>query len=269
MPSWRSAPPFSGKHGYCLLRSEQGFLQDANGLLFAPDAVSPRLEILARHPLGFFCEQAVELRLIREPLKLPGGQWQGLRTLMQQSDGATFQMLSFAEQVAHWHAEHQFCGRCGHKTRQVAGQRCMRCPACGFESYPRISPSMIVLVTRGNEILLARSPRFVPGVYSTLAGFAEPGESIEQCVAREVREEVALEITQLRYLGSQSWPFPHSLMLGFHAQYLSGEISIQADELEDARWFAVDKLPPLPMPQSIARQLIERYLSEYQKGHHK
>jgi len=264
MSIWRSTPPFSIEADYCLLRSEQGFLSNKNGLLFAPGELVPKLQTLASHNLGFFGKKAIALQLITEPQEVSSGSWQTLRALMQQTDSATFQMLSFAEQIAHWHFEHQFCGRCGTKLTQVPGQRCMRCPACGLESYARISPSMIVLVTRGNEILLARSPRFVPGVYSTLAGFAEPGESIEQCVAREVREEVALEITNLRYLGSQSWPFPHSLMLGFHAEYLSGEIRIQADELEDAKWFALNNLPPLPMRESIARQLIERYLQEYQ-----
>jgi len=263
MPIWRSSPPFSTQADGYLLRSEQGFLSAPHGLLFAPDTLDPRLGILARHNLGFFDEKAVGLLLMSEPLALPG-KWQSLRTLMQQSDSATFGMLSFAEQVAHWHFAHQFCGRCGAKTEQVPGERCMRCPACGLDSYPRISPSMIVLVTREDEILLARSPRFVPGVYSTLAGFAEPAETIEQCVVREVREEVALEITNLRYLGSQSWPFPHSLMLGFHAEYLSGEICIQADEIEDAQWFSINNLPKLPMPQSIARQLIECYLCERQ-----
>ncbi|KXU37280.1 NADH pyrophosphatase [Ventosimonas gracilis] len=264
MPIWRSAPPFAAEANGYLLRSEQGFLAAPHGLLFAPHSLDPSLGILGKHHLGFFDEKPVGLLLIDEPKKLPCGQWQSLRTLMQQSDSATFQMLSFAEQVAHWHFAHQFCGRCGAKNKQVPGERCMRCPACGLDSYARISPSMIVLVTRGDKILLARSPRFVPGVYSTLAGFAEPAETIEQCVVREVREEVALEITNLRYLGSQSWPFPHSLMLGFHAEYLSGEICIQADEIEDAKWFSLDKLPKLPMPQSIARQLIERYLREYQ-----
>jgi len=264
MSHWCTTPPFASEPNGYLLRSEAGFLQGVNGLLFQANAIPPRLETLATHPLGFFDDKPVGLRLIRQPLELPTCHWQGLRTLMQQSDSATFQMLSLAEQVAHWHFEHQFCGRCGAKTKQVPGERCMRCPACSLDGYARISPSMIVLVTRGDEILLARSPRFVPGVYSTLAGFAEPAESIEQCVRREVREEVALEICNLRYLGSQSWPFAHSLMLGFHAEYLSGEICIQVDEIEDAQWFSLDNLPKLPMPQSIARQLIECYLRERQ-----
>jgi len=233
--NWRSTAPFSGEAKHCLLHSEQGFLTSAQGLLFKTSTLPPALNILAKHNLGCFNGASVGLCLISEPLA-GFGHWQGLRALMQQESSEIFAMLCFAEQIAHWHFEHQFCGRCGAKTKLVSGERNFRCPACGLDSYPRISPSMIVLVTRGDEILLARSPRFVPGVYSTLAGFAEPGESIEQCVVREVREEVALQITNLRYLGSQSWPFPHSLMLGFHAEYLSGEIVIETDELEDAKW---------------------------------
>ena len=137
----------------------------------------------------------------------------------------------------------------------------MHCQACDLRSYPRISPSMIVLVTRGDEILLARSPRFVTGVYSTLAGFAEPGESAEDCLVREVREEVALEVQNIQYVGSQCWPFPHSMMLGFHAEYAGGEIVMQPDEIEDARWFRVDALPPLPAGRSIARYLIDLYVA--------
>ena len=120
---------------------------------------------------------------------------------------------------------------------------------------------MIVLVTRGDEILLARSPRFVTGVYSTLAGFVEPSESVEHCVAREVREEVGVEISNLQYLGSQGWPFPHSLMLGFHAEYAGGDIVLQVDEIEDAQWFSVHDLPPLPASRSIARYLIDVYVA--------
>lgn len=137
----------------------------------------------------------------------------------------------------------------------------MGCPSCQVHHYPRLSPSMIVLVTRGDELLLARSPRFVTGVYSTLAGFVEPGESVEACVAREVREEVGVEIGRIQYIASQNWPFPHSLMLGFHAEYRSGEIVPQPGEIEDARWFPLDALPPLPAPRSIARYLIDLHVA--------
>lgn len=137
----------------------------------------------------------------------------------------------------------------------------MYCQPCDLRSYPRISPSMIVLITRGDEVLLARSPRFVTGVYSTLAGFAEPGESAEDCLVREVREEVAVEVKNIQYVGSQCWPFPHSMMLGFHAEYAGGEIVMQPDEIEDAQWFNVHDLPPLPAGRSIARYLIDLYVA--------
>ena len=121
---------------------------------------------------------------------------------------------------------------------------------------------MLVLDTRGDELLLARSGRFAPGVYSTLAGYVEPGESVEECVVREVREEVGVEIHAPRYVASQGWPFPHSLMLGFHAEYAGGVIVPQPEEIEDARWFSIHQLPPLPAAQSIARYLIELYVAQ-------
>jgi len=264
---WRSAAPFAapfaaGGARRCLLRSPAGFLLSTTGLLFPAQDLPPEDSRYREQALGFFNEAPVFLRLVADPVDIPGAQWQNLRTLMQQVDAATLQMLGFAEQIAHWQFEHRFCGHCATALQQVPYQRCMRCPACGQEHYPRISPSMIVLVTRGDDILLARSPRFVAGMYSTLAGFAEPGESIEHCVVREVREEVALEISNLRYQGSQSWPFPHSLMLGFHADWAGGEIVRQQDEIEDAQWFSIHQLPKLPMPQSIARQLIESYIKQ-------
>ncbi|MNG21192.1 NADH pyrophosphatase [compost metagenome] len=118
---------------------------------------------------------------------------------------------------------------------------------------------MIVLVTRGDEVLLARSPGFPPGLYSTLAGFVEPGESMEECVIREIREEVGIEVSNIKYMASQSWPYPHSMMFGFHAEYSTGEIVPQLEEIEDARWFDLNALPPLSSQRSISRYLIELY----------
>ncbi|HSC83519.1 MAG TPA: NAD(+) diphosphatase [Pseudomonas sp.] len=261
---WQTTPALDNAQsgGWALVRSIQGFLADGNGVLFPREWLKRQdLPLATEHGLGLFNDDPVWLFELTQPAEMPGCFWQSLRQFMLQADYPTFRMLSFAEQVGTWNDQHRFCGRCGSATRQVAGERCMRCPQCGLDSYARISPSMIVLVTRGDEILLARSPRFVPGVYSTLAGFVEPGESAEECVIREVREEVAIEVGNLQYLGSQSWPFPHSLMLGFHAEYVAGEIVPQADEIEDARWFPIDQLPPLPMQRSIARYLIDLHLA--------
>lgn len=261
---WQTQPPLDNGQpgGWALVRSPQGFLADANGVLFPREWLKRQdLPLIAEHGLGHFDGEPVWLLALDRPAEMPGCFWQGLRQFMLQADYPTFRMLSFAEQVGNWDLNHRFCGRCGSRNRQVPGERCMRCPECGLDSYARISPSMIVLVTRGDEILLARSPRFVSGMYSTLAGFVEPGESAEECVAREVLEEVGIQVRDPQYLGSQSWPFPHSLMLGFHAEYAGGEIVPQADEIEDAAWFPLDRLPPLPMSRSIARYLIDLYVA--------
>ncbi len=249
--------------GWALAHCRQHFLTDSNGVLFPREWLKKQdLPVVAEHGLGYFKGDAVYLLELSQPQDMPGCFWQGLRQFMLQGDDdETFRLLSYAAQTVTWAAGHRFCGGCGAAMQQVPGERAMRCAACEQQHYPRLSPSMIVLVTRGDEILLARSPRFVTGVYSTLAGFVEPSESVEHCVAREVREEVGLEICNLHYLGSQGWPFPHSLMLGFHAEYASGDIVMQADEIEDARWFSVHDLPPLPASRSIARYLIDIYVA--------
>jgi NAD+ diphosphatase len=137
------------------------------------------------------------------------------------------------------------------------GERARECPACGLIAYPRVSPAMMALVIRDREILLARAPRFPGSMYSALAGFVEPGETIEDCVRREVREEVGIEVEGLEYFGSQSWAFPHSLMIAFTARYAGGDLVPDPAEIADARWFGIDALPDLPSPMSIARHLID------------
>lgn len=248
--------------GWALLYDRQQFLADSNGVLFPRDWIKRQdLPIVSEQGIGYFGKDAVFLLQVESSAALEGCSWQSLRQFMLQGDAETFRMLAYAAQIGTWQREHRFCGSCGEATRQVPGEWAMRCEACESQHYPRLSPSMIVLVTRGDEILLARSPRFVTGVYSTLAGFVEPGESVEHCVAREVHEEVGLQVHNLQYIGSQGWPFPHSLMLGFHAEYAGGEIVMQEDEIEDARWFRVDELPPLPASRSIARHLIDLYVA--------
>lgn len=164
-----------------------------------------------------------------------------------------------AVQVMYWDRTHQFCGACGARTAPHQSARARICVAadCGLEQYPRVSPAMIVAVERGEELLLARSPHFPAGVYSTLAGFVDPGESVEQAVHREVFEETGVKIDNLRYYASQSWPFPGSLMLGFWADYVSGEIVPEPGEIEDAAFFHVDRLPPMfPGRVSVGQQLV-------------
>jgi len=188
--------------------------------------------------------------------------WQGLRTLYGRLDDSLFALAGRALQFVDWDRTHQFCGRCGTPTQHREHERARECPACSLIAYPRIAPAVMCLVRREREILLARSPRFPPRMYSALAGFVEPGESLEQCLAREVLEETGVRIANPRYFASQPWPFPHSLMIAFVADYAGGEIMPAPDEIEDAQWFALDALPKLPNRISIARRLIDGVLAE-------
>src|SRR5581483_1123158 len=137
-----------------------------------------------------------------------------------------------------------------------------RCPRCGLTTFPRISPAVIVLVRRGERVLLGRGSHLPPGLFSTLAGFVEPGETLEEAVRREIREEAGIEVDDVRYFGSQPWPFPDSLMIGFFAEHAGGEIVVDSNELAEARWFALDELPPVPPPFSIARALVDAWVKE-------
>ena len=191
----------------------------------------------------------------------PGMGFKGLRSLWSRLDETAMGLAGQALQLVDWDRCHQFCGRCGTGTILRDNERSKHCPNCGLNHYPRHAPAVMVRITRGDEILLARSPRFVPGMYSVLAGFVDPGENIEQAAHREVMEEVGLAIKNLRYFTSQSWPFPHSLMIAFSAEYAGGEITLADPEIEDAGWFRPDNLPGLPITMSIARALIDDWLA--------
>jgi NAD+ diphosphatase len=151
----------------------------------------------------------------------------------------------------------RFCGQCGAPTRQSHQERAKTCDTCGLVTYPRTSPAIIVLVRKDDKVLLARSPRFPPGLHSILAGFVEPAETLEEAIHREVREETGIEVTNIRYMGSEPWPFPNSLMIGFVADYAGGDIVIDNNEIISAGWFDRDHLPALPSPMSISRSLID------------
>ncbi|MCG8393222.1 MAG: NAD(+) diphosphatase [Pseudomonadales bacterium] len=178
-------------------------------------------------------------------------------------DETEFSMISRAMQFLSWQRNHRFCSRCGHPTEPHHRDLAMTCSSCGYFQYPRITPCIITLVTDGEHALLGRSTRFPEGMYSCLAGFMEAGESAEQALAREVREEVGVAVKNLNYLASQSWPFPHSLMLGFHAEYAGGDIVIDDDEIVAADWFHYDDLPMTPPPGSIARNLIDHWIARF------
>jgi NAD+ diphosphatase len=204
----------------------------------------------------FSCEVAADV-------PAPGGlSWAGLRSLFGAIDDRLFAVIGRAIQIMDWDRSHQFCGRCGTPTVMTTGELARQCPGCGQTHYPRIAPAVMALVRRGDRLLLARSPHFPPGMHSALAGFVEPGESLEQCLRREVREEVGLEVTDLRYFSSQPWPFPHSLMIAFTCEYAGGEIVPEPGEIEAAAWFDLDNLPVLPNRISIARRLIDATIAQ-------
>lgn len=171
-----------------------------------------------------------------------------------------FMLCARARAHLDWVVQHRYCGQCGQSVTQVTGEFAKQCLDCRLRFYPRISPCIIVLITRGREVLLAQGDKHrEQGWYSTLAGFIESGESAEQAVMREVKEEVNVELTNLQYLNSQAWPFPNQLMLGFQAEYAGGTIVPAEGEIADARWFDIDELPKIPPAISIAGWMIRRY----------
>ncbi len=169
-----------------------------------------------------------------------------------------------AYHILNWLKTNKFCGCCGHATKVAAQTQefAIKCPACDHIVYPRISPAIIVAVIKEDKILLAHSSRFPAGRYSVLAGFAEPGETLEDCVRREIREEVAIEVADIRYFGSQPWPFPDSLMIAFTARYASGQITVDNNEIITAEWFPATALPQIPVKGSISRQLIDWFVEQ-------
>lgn len=218
-------------------------------------------EFIYQAPLGEWQGQVYGVKLVKKS-NLPQYNWINLRKKLGLIDDAMFMLAGRALQLCQWQLDHAYCGRCGGATSSDAQDAARVCISCQLRFYPRISPCMIVAVTKGDQILLAHHKRANRLVYSTLAGFVEAGERVEDCVRREVFEEVGVRIKQPRYLLSQPWPFPSQLMLGFIAEYDSGEILIDEKEILDARWFRYDALPETPSGASVAGQLIAFFVEQ-------
>jgi NAD+ diphosphatase len=250
-------------------------LPDASGVQI-PVAVDPSelgISPLRRQFLGYVEQEGQRVACFSAEVDAAvalGDGWtvDNLRNLYPVLGDAWFQLAGRAVQIVDWDRTHQFCGRCGAPMVAVPNERAKRCTECGLSNYPRLSPAIIIAVTREIEgekrILLARNHRFPAGRYSVLAGFVEPGESLEECAAREVMEEVGIAIDNIRYFGSQPWPFPNSLMLGFTADYAGGDFHLEEAEIAEAGWFSVHNLPNLPQKPSIARRLIDAFIEANQ-----
>lgn len=251
--------------GYQLLVFED---DEQTSLPFIQHPEALGLTLLREHYLGYLGDDetmhcyAAE---VSEESALPDGMaFYGLRSLYGRLTDEHLWLGGRAVQIIDWDRNHIFCGRCGTYNEIQGHERAKKCPQCGLVTYPRISPAIIVRVTRqteqGEEILMARGAHYRLGFYSVLAGFVEPGETLETAVRREIREEVGIEVKNVTYFGSQPWPFPNSLMIAFTAEYASGELVLEEEEIEDAKWCTSETMPHIPPPMSISRALIDDYL---------
>lgn len=180
-----------------------------------------------------------------------------IRELIQSWSTTEFLQASRAVQLLEWRRNHKFCSHCGHVTEIHSKEYAMVCPACSYHQYPRVQPCIITIITKGdNEVLLAKSVHNKSNMYGLIAGFVEVGETLEEAVQREAFEEVGLKLKNIRYMSSQPWPFPSNLMIAFHAEYDSGEIQLQVEEISEAQFFRFDQLPEIPFKGSIAHAMI-------------
>lgn len=250
-------PPGLGEAGRWYVVRGTDILTDQDGTV--PVSTRPPIE----HPsepifLGTYDGTAAWAVGAPDQMPLPpGAGWISLRSLVAGVD--EWRLAARAVGMVAWWRTSRYCGCCGMATRPLPGAQAKLCPQCGTHIFPRLSPAIIVLIERGEQALLARNRKWPDGRYSCVAGFVEPGETLEAAVRREVAEEVGIELGRVTYVASQPWPFPDSLMCGFRASWAGGEIAVDGDEIADARWFDRDDLPNLPPAVSIARQLIEEW----------
>lgn len=239
-----------------------------NSLVFSAAAEGPGMPTGKNPPLpwqqapiyiGNWRGQPCRLLPVARETALPATlQTQSMQARNPQLPLALVSLAGVGQMILHWERTSRFCGNCGAELVRLSGEWGKECRACNNHHFPRIHPCVIGLIVKGDKILLVRKPEWADGRFGLVAGFVEFGESLEEAMVREVAEETALKIGNLRYLGSQCWPFPSQLMIGFVADYLDGEIKLQEDELAEADWYSLDQLPTLPPNRSIARYLIDR-----------
>lgn len=223
------------------------------------------LPVSETHFLGYLDGLPCQAGLLAPDAMLPPGTTLAeLRHLAGRMPDRQFAAAAFGLHLTRWGSGHHFCSRCGGVLQDRRQERARECAACGWVVYPVMSPAVIVAVTRGDRLLLARARRFPGRMFSVLAGYVEPGESLEDCLRREVREEVGLAIRRLRYVASQPWAFSGALMVGFTAEYAGGRLQADGEEIVEAGWFAAGELPEIPAPFSLARRLIDDFVRRQQ-----
>jgi NAD+ diphosphatase len=244
----------------CAFRAGQLLVQREGTALRLPHlpAAHPGMASGERHYLGTLDGRHCFAVLLPDGLPLPEStELIGMRNFILEAEDISTAVAGLALQIVEWGRTHRYCGSCGMPTVSHASDRARECRECRQIYYPRISPVVMALVTRGRQLLLTRKPGYAAGRYTVVAGFVEAGESLEHALAREVLEEVGVEVTNPRYFGSQPWPFPNSLVMAFSLEYAGGEVRADGVELEDARWFDIDALPDLPETVHISRQLMD------------
>lgn len=221
----------------------------------------PKVEQLASDLVFHSGDQIIARDLFVEENIPTGYQLVPIRQLISQWTKVQFEQASRALQLLEWRRNHKFCSHCGHETEVHPTEYAMVCPACRYHQYPRVQPCIITVITRGeDEILLAKNAKNTSNMYGLIAGFVEVGETLEEAVERETLEEVGIKVKNIQYLASQPWPFPSNLMLAFRAEYESGELVLQEEEISDAKFFKFDALPEIPISGSIAHAMIEHVI---------
>ncbi len=244
--------------------ADENFLCTEDGLLVLfgdADLHNLSVDLIAKHLVKKHDDESVYVICVHHK-NVQGYQWLSLRNLLEHLSEDDFQTAGRALQVLRWHFDHQYCGRCGNPTVQHSQDLAKSCVHCAIDFYPRLSPCIITLVTRGDECLLAWHTRSKDEKYSCLAGFIEMGESPEQTLEREVMEEVGLRVSNIRYVASQPWPFPGQLMLGYFADYAGGDIQVDQQEIRCAYWFQYNQLPKVPPATTISGRLINAFVQE-------
>jgi NAD+ diphosphatase len=250
--------------GHWLLVQEQNLIVVPDGSAFRlPSELPSDLDGRLGPPLwlGTFCDMPCWVASLPRDAAVPAGLHRETLIPMRGTrlSDDLLSLGGMAMQALHWEQTSGHCPRCGERTERIEGEWGKRCPRCRYEHYPHLHPAVIILIRDGDRCLLTRKAEWAPGRYALVAGFVDNGECLEGAVQREVKEEVGVEVKDIQYVGSQNWPFPSQLMIGFVASYAGGEVTIDRDELEDARWFPCDRLPDGPSRHSIARFIIDNY----------